>query len=145
MADPSSTGPTGAGSISVARSISIGRCLIPACSFPASIAKIRFQNGGYWLHDVSTNGTIVNKSDRRVQSPYLLADGDELQIGDYIVSVSIAGLDVPKSKMPAQTPQPAGLPLAAGEVWAGTETPLPPIRRRTLFPRFSGRRAPQIS
>ena len=91
--------------------------------------EIRFQDGGYWLHDVSTNGTIVNKSDRRVQSPYLLADGDELQIGDYIISVSIAGLDASKPKMPAQSS-----PVAAGEVWAGTEPPLPPIRRQDLMP-----------
>src|SRR3954452_8494075 len=53
--------------------------------------EIRYLDGGYWLYDVSTNGTFVNKSTRRVQSPYKLADGDELSIGDYIISVVVSG------------------------------------------------------
>ena len=44
--------------------------------------EIRFFDGAYWLYDVSTNGTFVNKSTRRVQSPYRLSDGDELLSAD---------------------------------------------------------------
>src|SRR5262245_57757237 len=53
--------------------------------------EVRFEKGGYWLHDVSRNGTYVNGSSQRVKSPYLLANGDRLQIGHYLVSVSIEG------------------------------------------------------
>jgi type VI secretion system protein ImpI len=51
--------------------------------------QIRYENGGYWLHDVSRNGTFVNGSDQRVAGPYRLANGDRLRIGRYIVSVRI--------------------------------------------------------
>ena len=52
---------------------------------------IRFEEGGYWLHDVSTNGTFVNGSPHRLNAPYLLRDGDRLNIGPYIIAVSVQG------------------------------------------------------
>ena len=53
--------------------------------------EIRFEEGGYWLHDVSTNGTFVNGSPHRLNAPYLLRDGDRLNIGPYIIAVSVQG------------------------------------------------------
>ena len=53
--------------------------------------EIRFEKGGYWLHDVSTNGTFVNGSPHRLNAPYLLRDGDRLNIGPYIIAVSVQG------------------------------------------------------
>ena len=41
--------------------------------------EVRFEKGGYWLYDVSRNGTFLNGSSQRVKSPYLLANGDRLQ------------------------------------------------------------------
>ncbi|PZN98509.1 MAG: type VI secretion system-associated FHA domain protein TagH, partial [Hyphomicrobiales bacterium] len=49
--------------------------------------EIRFRDGGYWLRDVSTNGTYVNGNSNRVQSPYQLQHGDRLEIGHYIIAV----------------------------------------------------------
>ena len=65
--------------------------------------EIRFEEGGYWLHDVSTNGTFVNGSPRRLNAPYLLRDGDRLSIGPYIIAVSVqAGrTTAPTSSAPA--------------------------------------------
>jgi type VI secretion system protein ImpI len=51
--------------------------------------EIRFEEGGYWLHDVSTNGTFVNGSPHRLNAPYLLRDGDRLKIGPYVIAVSV--------------------------------------------------------
>lgn len=51
--------------------------------------EIRYDNGGYWLHDVSRNGTFVNGSSQRLGAPHHLADGDRLKIGRYIVNVAI--------------------------------------------------------
>jgi type VI secretion system protein ImpI len=94
--------------------------------------EIRFFDGAYWLYDVSTNGTFVNKSTRRVQSPYKLANGDELAIGDYLISVAITGLAEP----PRPSPQaaPASSQRQPGDVWAGTGIAPPPIDRQDLMP-----------
>lgn len=51
--------------------------------------EIRYENGGYWLHDVSRNGTFVNGSSQRISAPHRLGNGDRLRIGCYIVSVWI--------------------------------------------------------
>lgn len=53
--------------------------------------EIKYQSGEYMLIDVSTNGTFVNGALTRVQSPYRLKHGDRLQIGDYLICVSITG------------------------------------------------------
>jgi len=80
--------------------------------------EIRHENGGYWLHDPSRNGTFVNGSGQRVKSPYLLKDGDRLQIGHYLVSVAIsADADI----------QPSQAPWGMENVW-GTDVPLAPSR-----------------
>ena len=52
--------------------------------------EIRFQNGAYWLHDVSTNGTYLYGTDIPLRSPYQLRNGDRLEIGPYVVAVTIA-------------------------------------------------------
>jgi len=72
--------------------------------------EVRFENDCYALYDVSTNGTYVNGSGDRVGSPYILKDGDRLTIGQYVISVRIAGLD------PAPvTERPAGFAGLGGE------------------------------
>ncbi|MBV8473881.1 MAG: type VI secretion system-associated FHA domain protein TagH [Hyphomicrobiales bacterium] len=53
--------------------------------------EIRFRDGDYWLHDVSTNGTFVNGAAFRLDAPYLLRSGDRLNIGPYIVAVMVEG------------------------------------------------------
>jgi type VI secretion system protein ImpI len=50
---------------------------------------VSYEKGGYWLHDVSRNGTFVNGSPERLSAPYRLQDGDRLRIGHYVVSVAI--------------------------------------------------------
>ena len=56
--------------------------------------EIRFRDGGYWLHDVSTNGTFLNGAQfgnwRRL---HLSAQrrGSAWPIGQYIVAVEIEG------------------------------------------------------
>lgn len=59
--------------------------------------EVRYYDNAYWLIDTSTNGTFLNDSSKRVQSPYLLKDGDKLAIGDYIVFVSV-NLNEPKQQ-----------------------------------------------
>ena len=72
--------------------------------------EIRFEEGGYWLHDVSTNGTFVNGSPHRLNAPYLLRDGDRLKIGPYIIAVSVQG-----DQEAGRTTAPASSAPAPGE------------------------------
>lgn len=51
--------------------------------------EVRFQNGAFWLLDVSRNGTFVNGASQRMSNPHRLAHGDRLRIGRYIVAVSM--------------------------------------------------------
>ncbi len=53
--------------------------------------EIRFRDGGYWLHDVSTNGAFVNGAPFRLDAPHLLRDGDRLTIGPYVIAVAMEG------------------------------------------------------
>lgn len=90
--------------------------------------EVRFLDGAYWLYDVSTNGTFVNRSSRRVQSPYRLADGDQLEIGDYIISVEIEGEE------PAVEDAPPEETVSSDDLWNNPTGVSPPIDRRELLP-----------
>ena len=95
---------------------------------------VLFEKGAYYLYDVSTNGTFVNGSSRRVQSPYELQHGDELAIGDYVVSVAIAGEAKPAAHVPpAAPPQPAS-GQGTSDIWSSNANSIPPIGREELMP-----------
>jgi type VI secretion system protein ImpI len=103
--------------------------------------EVRFENGAYWLHDFSRNGTFVNGSRQRVKSPYLLNDGDRLQIGHYLISVSIKPVREPETgdaEPAAFQPTPGNI----NDIWdTGAPSP-PPISRRDLMPaQAKGRRS----
>ncbi|HEY5794587.1 MAG TPA: type VI secretion system-associated FHA domain protein TagH [Bosea sp. (in: a-proteobacteria)] len=92
--------------------------------------EVRFQDGSYWLRDVSTNGTYVNGGSQRVQSPYRLQHGDRLEIGHYIIAVAIDDAARPE-------PAPAAAPAFAAQpesLWSSSGDEAPPIPRRDLLP-----------
>jgi type VI secretion system protein ImpI len=53
--------------------------------------EVRYKDGGYWLHDVSTNGTFLNGADHRMQAPHRLRSGDRFVIGQYIIGARVEG------------------------------------------------------
>ncbi|MEO1491953.1 MAG: type VI secretion system-associated FHA domain protein TagH [Pseudomonadota bacterium] len=55
--------------------------------------EIHFRDGGYWVHDVSTNGTSVNGQSGRLTEPHRLQNGDRLYIGQYIILAELIGED----------------------------------------------------
>jgi type VI secretion system protein ImpI len=61
----------------------------PARMISGKHCEVHFRDGGYWLHDVSTNGTFLNGADQRMRGPHRLRDGDRLTIGHYIIAVSL--------------------------------------------------------
>jgi len=100
--------------------------------------EIRAGDGEYLLYDVSTNGTFVNGSENRVQSPYRLHSGDRLTIGQYIVAVTL------DEEVPAQA-APRGImsrPTSYDELWKPEGDIAPPIPRNELKAELFDTRAP---
>src|SRR5690348_13726291 len=56
--------------------------------------EVRWREGGYWLHDISTNGTFLNGSEGRLKAPHRLRNGDRFVIGQYIIVASLEEEDI---------------------------------------------------
>jgi type VI secretion system protein ImpI len=95
--------------------------------------EIRYRDGGYWLHDVSSNGTFVNGSDRRMSEPHRLRNGDRLEIGHYIIAVTIDGEEAAVREEPTlqQRSDPSELWGVADEAPPIAASELRPARRTT--------------
>lgn len=63
--------------------------------------EVRWREGGYWLHDISTNGTFLNGSEGRLKAPHRLRNGDRFVVGQYVIAASLeedlVEPEVPKS------------------------------------------------
>jgi type VI secretion system protein ImpI len=81
--------------------------------------EVRYREGGYWLTDVSTNGTFLNGSTFRMQGPHRLRSGDRLEIGQYIINVLIDGEE-------GQEMMPPPPPLTHGDPWSSFKSEAPP-------------------
>ena len=87
---PVSVRLTGKRGVDIGRSATIDWSLPDPTRFISSRhCEVRYRDDGYWLNDVSTNGTFLNDSARRIQAPYRLRDGDRLTIGSYVIAVAI--------------------------------------------------------
>lgn len=87
--------------------------------------EIRFRDGGYWLHDVSTNGTFVNGAQFRLDAPYLLRSGDRLNIGPYIIAVAVEGQG---AQAAAASAFAASAPPGRADVWGADGAAAPEDR-----------------
>lgn len=96
--------------------------------------EVRFFEQAYWLFDMSTNGTFVNRSAKRVQSPYRLNDGDELRIGEYIVSVKLLSTEPSPLVLKPERATPAFHAPRGGNLWDTDDVAPPPIDPRELMP-----------
>jgi type VI secretion system protein ImpI len=92
--------------------------------------EVRFHDEGYWLHDLSRNGTFLNDETTRMLEPHRLRDGDRLSIGRYLISVKITG-DV--GEVGGRVAQPSGS-LPPNEWWSTDSDSPPPIDPRELKP-----------
>ena len=99
----------------------------PSRAISAKHCEVRYRDGGYWLYDVSTNGTFLNGSDGRLKAPHRLRDGDRLTIGQYIIAVALDGEE--DAARPAQA-----APVSYHELWHGTEDAAPPVDPKLLRP-----------
>ena len=88
--------------------------------------EIRWHDGAYWLHDVSTNGTFLHGADGRLKAPHKLRDGDRFSIGHYIILANVSGGSEMGAEVAARAlPDYDNLWEPAGEV-------APPIEARQL-------------
>jgi type VI secretion system protein ImpI len=92
-------------------------------------AEIRYRDSGYWLHDVSTNGTFLNGGDHRMQAPHCLRNGDRFTIGHYIIAVEV---DTDQTEAPAGSGFAPPQAAAYQELWANEHDVAPPIDRSQL-------------
>jgi type VI secretion system protein ImpI len=107
----------------------------PSRSISGKHCEIRYRDGGYWLHDVSTNGTFVNGAEYRLDVPHRLRDGDRLSIGPYIIAVAVQEGRKPRSSGSAAE---ASLDPGLANVWGPVgEAAAPEIgaKRQTAQPR----------
>jgi type VI secretion system protein ImpI len=86
----------------------------PSRSISGKHCEIRYRDGGYWLHDVSTNGTFVNGAEYRLDAPHQLRNGDRLSIGPYIIAVAVE--EGRKLRSPAAAVE-ASLDAGLANVW----------------------------
>jgi type VI secretion system protein ImpI len=97
--------------------------------------EVRFYDDAYWLFDMSTNGTFINNSSKRMQSPYRLNDGDKLSVGDYVLSVSITMPKTHESVQVAAADLDSPSPLHSSDsIWDSPVAAPPPIDPRDLVP-----------
>lgn len=115
----------------------------PSRTVSGKHCEIRFNDGGYWLHDVSTNGTFVNGSAYRLDAPYLLRDGDQLNVGPYVIAVSVEGQQgAGRSAAPElAAPPPVG---ADADVWTTSEEAAAPDDRAAYQVRKPAPRSPDF-
>ncbi len=113
------------------RGIDIGRSATIDWSLPDPTrfisgrhCEVRYRDDGYWLNDLSTNGTFLNDSTRRIQAPHKLRHGDRLAIGSYVIAVSIEAEEPPET----DRPEPSGAEIAGDLALA----PIEPLNMAAL-------------
>src|SRR5689334_21038069 len=96
--------------------------------------EVRWHNGAYWLHDISTNGTFMNGSDGRLKAPHRLRNGDRFVIGQYVIAATLeedpAELSAHVSEAAASS-YAAPAPRAEENLW-DAEPAAAPIDRKQL-------------
>jgi type VI secretion system protein ImpI len=67
--------------------------------------EVRWHDGAYWLHDISTNGTFLNGAESRLKAPHRLRNGDRFIIGQYIIAAALEEeIAEPGEAAPAHAP-----------------------------------------
>lgn len=105
--------------LDIGRSANIDWSLPDASRFISSKhCEVRHRDNGYWLYDVSTNGTFINDDTRRMQAPHRLRHGDRVTIGPYVIFVTTEGEDAEEVAAPSwpETAEPAPPPQVITEV-----------------------------
>ncbi|WP_026605393.1 type VI secretion system-associated FHA domain protein TagH [Methylobacterium sp. 285MFTsu5.1] len=102
----------------------------PSRAISGRHCEVRWRDGGYWLHDVSRNGTFVNQTVHRLQEPHCLRAGDRLYIGHFIIRVEIDG----ESPRTAASAPERSRDHDLQDPWSASDDAAPQISRADLRP-----------
>jgi type VI secretion system protein ImpI len=89
--------------------------------------EVRWHDGAYWLHDISTNGTFLNGDESRLKAPHRLRNGDRFVIGQYIIA---AALEEEVAELSEAAPSHA--PSRDDDLWDGGPDAADPVDPRQL-------------
>jgi type VI secretion system protein ImpI len=92
--------------------------------------EVRWRDGGYWLHDISTNGTFLDGADSRLKEPHRLRSGERFAIGHYIIVATIDHEGDSAGAGPAGAP--ANAPPSYEDLWKPVGEVAPPIDPKEL-------------
>ncbi len=87
--------------------------------------EVRWRDGGYWLHDISTNGTFMNGAESRLKAPHRLRNGDRFVIGQYVIA---ATLDEEIAEASEDAPPQAAIRATMISGTRGRRPPIPSTR-----------------
>ena len=89
--------------------------------------EVRWHDGAYWLHDISTNGTFLNGAESRLKAPHRLRNGDRFVIGQYIIAATLDDEVVDREQ-----PAPLAAPPRHDDLWGGVSDAAMPVDPRQL-------------
>jgi type VI secretion system protein ImpI len=92
----------------------------PTRTISGKHCEIRWHDGAYWLHDISTNGTFLHGANGRLKEPHRLRNGDRFSIGQYIILATVD--DVGPVAGSSMTPA-----ASYDELWNPVSEVAPPI------------------
>jgi type VI secretion system protein ImpI len=92
--------------------------------------EVRWHDGGYWLHDVSTNGTFLDGANSRLKEAHRLRSGDRFAIGHYVIAATVDGEEAGAGRDAA----PPAAPHAYENLWDAVDEAPPPIDPKELKP-----------
>ncbi|MFV0299834.1 MAG: type VI secretion system-associated FHA domain protein TagH [Paracoccus sp. (in: a-proteobacteria)] len=82
---------------------------------------------GWWLRDVSTNGTFLQGQRYRLDGPHPLSHGDRFQVGQYIIVALLDQQGQGAALTPADLPDRSQAPHFAEDPWALDSGPVEPV------------------
>ena len=96
--------------------------------------EVRWHDGAYWLHDISTNGTFLDGADSRLKAPHRLRNGDRFVIGQYVIAATLDDEVVENGR-----PAAGSAPSRDDDLWGGVSDAATPVDPRQLkAPRDAG-------
>ena len=92
--------------------------------------EVRWHDGAYWLHDISTNGTFLNGAESRLKAPHRLRNGDRFVVGQYVIAAMLEEEVAEPGEAPASYAPPAD-----EDLWDAVPSAAPIDPRQLKAPR----------
>ena len=92
----------------------------PARHISSHHFDIVFENGAYFLQDVSTNGTFLQGQKHRLEGKYRIRNKDKFTVGHYIIVAELGGVSAPTPPLTT-----GGTGLQTPPTWQGGGQPAP--------------------